>query len=140
MHKFGPTSDLKQYLLAEEMITSSISIGNLIDPNNVILSLAAETKYPEELKKILLKEIKEFEMTEKDIERRKKVEISNMVMRSDDIQEMNLEMQIQIFKFHHLIDKEYEIYQKLNLEKLMAVKNKLNFKNYSCLIIRPFDK
>ena len=140
-NKFGTTSEFYQKLNEEKLLNSAIYFSNVVrkEKDFVILSLETETKYPEEIKVKLINNLKNFEVSESFLKRQRSVLLSNVVLRTDSIQTMNMIIQNNILFYDKIIDNEYEIYKNLNIDTLNKVINCLDFSNIAYVQINPLN-
>ena len=136
---FGSTSNLKEDLMEKELITY-LSCNASTEANIITLSINCETKYPEELKKILTESMEKLSITEERLQRRVKCNIASTIVGFDDIEYMNSKIQSELIydkKVHNNIN---EIYKLININDANAILKQINTKNCATILMLPEEK
>lgn len=135
--KFGATSKLSEKLKQDKIINENIGI-NFIDTNNYLLfMLMSECKRPDEFINILKDELNDFEIDEKEFERKKKILISSIIYASDNIFSINNKIMTQVVKYGEIANDEYNDIKNLNMKDFKEVLNNISLKNNNVVIISP---
>ena len=137
--KFGLSSNFREVLKAEELMTSFYMEREIIS-NYLIITFKADSEKPNELVEKIKEEIKNIEIDEKELERLKKVWISSEVMMIDNISITLDNIASDIIEYGKLIPNKVEIYRSLNKEEYDSIISKVDFTNTSTLIMRPNKK
>ena len=138
-NKFGITSSFYQKLNEEQLLSSGLYYSCLIrkEKDYIIISIETETKYPDDIRKKIIANLKNLKVDEKILERSKKILISNAVLRTDSIQVMNASIQNDIVMFDEIMQDEYQMYKNLNMTTLNKVLKCLNFSKKVYVQINP---
>ena len=112
---FGNTSDLKEELLEQELVTILSTNASIVD-DFVILVITAETKYPNEIKNVIKERMQNLSISKKMLERRIKTNIADMIYSFDDIEYINTMIQGNILRYNKIVTNLYDVLKSLNLE------------------------
>ncbi len=136
---FGVTSLFKESIL-EKKLAVTLGSSAYIERDYLIIQIAAKTKYPEELLPILQEKIKNLELIEKDMKRKIKSEIANLVLSYEDPENVNDMLVYSLVRFGKIIENEKEILEKITMEEINNVFSKINLKEQIVLITKPRKK
>lgn len=141
-NNFDTTSTFYQKLNEEKVLSSTIYFNSSVrkEHDYIIISLEAETKYPELIKEKIIKNLSEFKITEEFLNRCKKILLSNLILYTDSIQTMNSMIQNNILFYGKVIQNEYEMINELNLDTINKIIKLLNFKTSIYVEINPINK
>lgn len=131
---FGPTSDLKEYLMENELINYMSASRSFIE-DYIIATITMETKYPKEAIKIVKEQLQHLEMTEENLRRKRNASVATLVLNYDDIMGVNNLIQEDILAFGTVQDNVKEHIENITLEKVEQVLKKLDTKNMSVTIL-----
>lgn len=133
---FGDTSDFDEEMKTKGLITNTLYYNLLnIDTHFIITLTNSGDKY-EELIKEIDKKLREVSFDEKELERKKKVLISNEIFSYENIEMVN-EMIIDNIIFDGKIETDIiGIIESLNIDELNEVARKINFENKSIVILK----
>ena len=102
---------------------------------HLIISLINETNKYKELFQMIENKLKNINITPEDLERKKKVLISNEIFSFENIEIVN-EMIIDSIIFdNHIEQNIIDIIKKLNIEELNSIVSKIDFDNKNTVII-----
>lgn len=134
--KFGATSELNESLKSEKLISSSIDY-ELINTNNHILAvLSFESAEYKKVIDVIEKEILSTDISEKDLNRKKKVFKSSCIFRSDSIYSISSKINSNIINYKEVLLDEYKLIDILNIEEYTNIFNKLKFNNKAVVVIK----
>lgn len=133
---FGPTSDLKEYLMEEELINYMNATRSFIG-DYLIVTVSIETKYPKEVIKEIKEQLKKLEMTEENLKRKVNSSIATLVLKYDDIMSVNNNMQEEILSFGNIVDNVKEHLENITLEDVNKVIKKIDVKNMAITVLNP---
>ena len=136
---FGITSAFKENLREKELITTLTSNFNFND-DYIILYINSLTDYPKEVEKAIDEKFQNLEIPEKDFNRKRKAEIANLILRYDNITDVNESIQNNIIVYGKVINNIKEILEKLSLDKMAEIVKLINTDNKTTMIIRPMKK
>lgn len=131
---FGPTSDLKEYLMEKELMNYMSATRTFIE-DYLIITIILETKYPKEVIKEVKEQIKKLEITEENLRRKVNASIATLVLKYDDIMSVNNTMQEEILTFGTIVDNEKEHLENITLEQVKKVIKKMDTKNMAITIL-----
>lgn len=138
-NNFGPISYLREELLEKDLI-NYIGADRDIFEDVVTIEVVAETKHPEEVIKRIKDKMKHLEVTEDDLLRRKRCNISSLIRDFDDIEYVNSDIACQLITYGKLITDNYDVYSNLNMEKLNKVIESLDLDNNSTVLMIPYQE
>ena len=132
---FGSTSIFKDKMLEEGKL-SSLYLERMYVDDFLIIEFWAETDKPNELIDELNKHLKSYEITKEEVERCKKVWISSEVMATDNVEAMVSSLINDIIEYDEVKKNKSEYIRNMNYEKLLDIKEKLDFTNSATLILK----
>lgn len=133
---FDVTSDFDEKMKQEEIITNSLSINILNCDTHYILSLINETHKDQELLQNIKQTLQKIKISSEDLERKKRVLISNELFSFENIEVIN-EMIIDNIIFENKIEENtIELIESMNIEELEKIISSLNCQNTSTVIIK----
>lgn len=135
--KFGQTSSLVQRLKDEKIISDTIDTYFIDSGDYFVYYVEGDSKLPEELIENIKKEVTNFEISEAEFERKKKVYLSSFITVSDNIFAMNSLVMNNVVKYGEVLTDIYYKIKNYNYEDLQAIINKINFSHTSEVIILP---
>lgn len=133
---FGRTSKIKEKLVSGNIITDGLYVSRTYLENHVLVNIIAETPYPKRYITLMEEAIKEFEIEEDELIRKKRVAISNLIKCFDDIEETNNLIQSDILEYGEINANLYNIYKDLNIKTAKKIASKINTKNKSILVVK----
>lgn len=134
---FGVSSEIRERLVSGNIITDGIVVERFFTDDYLVINLLAETPYPTRYITLMKEEIKNIHIDEADLNRKKRVAISNLILAFDNIEEVNMSIQSDIINHDEVIDNLYDIYNSLNIETAKKIANKLTDKNMSVVVLTP---
>ena len=133
---FGDTSIFDENAKKDGIITNSLYYNILNIDSHFIISLINSTDKYEELIKMIDDKLKDIKFNEYDIERKKKVLISNEVFSYENIEMIN-EMIIDNVIFDGRIEDDIiSIIESVNLSELEEIASKIDFNNKSIVVVK----
>ena len=130
---FGQTSDFKEELMEKELITR-LSTNSFIEDDLVIISINAETKYPNEIIDMIKENMNKISITKERLARRIKSNISYLITMFDDIEDINDTIQGDVVKYNKIINNKYNIIKGLNVEDANYIIKHIDLKNSAVLV------
>ena len=101
------------------------------------MMLFADTKEPHKLIESIKKAITDFDVTDEEFERKKKLLLSSYLYMSDNIYHINHKIMNHIVKTGSVITDIYEEISNYSVEELREVISKLSFEHNNYVIINP---
>ena len=133
---FGDTSFFDEECKRDGIITSTLSYNILDIDSHFIVSLINNGEMYEELIKRIDERLKNIEFTSQDLERKKKVLISNEIFSYENVEMVN-DMIVDNIIFDNKIETDIVgIIRSLNIDELNKVVKKINFNNKSIVILK----
>lgn len=134
---FGRTSEIRERLISGNIITDGIVASKYITEDYLIIELAAETPYPQRYINIMKEKLKNITITKDELERKKRVAISNYILSFDDIEENSYNIQSDIINYGQVHYNIYDIYNELEFSEALEVAKKINDKNMAIVVLIP---
>lgn len=133
---FGDTSQFDEECKRDGIITSTLFYNMLNIDTHLIVSLINNGEKYEELIKRIDDTLKHIEFTASDLERKKKVLISNEIFSYENVEMIN-DMIVDNIIFDNKIETDIVgIIRSLNLDELNEIVRKINFDNKSIVILK----
>ena len=133
---FGLTSDFRNELLEKELITA-MDTSVFCKNNIVILQVTCQTKYSEEVTKLIKEKLNNLSVTEKEFNRNIKANIANLILDYDDIELVNDNISYSLIDNGKIITNYKEIYKSIKLNEIERVINSIDLKNISVVNMIP---
>ena len=133
---FGDTSKFDEECKKDGIITNTLYYNILdIDSHYIVSLINTGDKY-EELIKRIDNEFKNIDFDEREIERKKKVLISNEVFSYENIEMVNDMIVDNIIFDNHIEDNIIELIKSINIDELNEIVDKIDFSNKSIVILK----
>lgn len=136
---FGSTSDFRDDLLEKELIASLGCSAQLAD-DMFLLSISFESKYPNEVVKMVKEAMKNLSLNKHRLERRIKCNIAKMIYGFDEIEYINMFIQDNIISYGKIIDDYYEIIKSLKLDEAKEIMKYLKGDNWAVVVLNEEEK
>ena len=133
---FDDTSLFDEEAKKENIITNNISINSLNCDTHMLVSLINETPSYEKLIEKIETTLKNINITEEDLERKKRVLISNELFSFENIEVIN-DMIVDNIIFNNKVEKDMiPLLKSLNKKELDKITKEINLKNKSIVILK----
>lgn len=133
---FDDSSDFDYEAKKENLITNSLSLNLLNCDSHVLISLISETLSYDSLIQKIEKNLKKLDLSEEDLERKKKVLISNELFSFENIEVIN-DMVVDNIIFDNKIENNMiDLLKSLNRKELNEVIDNLNLENKAIVILK----
>ena len=137
---FDDSSTFNEIAKNNNIITNSVYVNILNCDTHILVSLLNETFKYKELINMLKDELKNIKISEKDLERKKRVLISNEIFSYENVEIVN-EMIIDNIIFDNSVEENIvDIINSLNIEEMTQIINKIDFDNVSTIILKSDKK
>ena len=133
---FGSTSSFREELMNKKLITS-LSCYTEKTRDYLNIAVISKTKYPKEVIGKIKEKLRNVEILEEEISRKKKCEIASLVLGYEDVEEVNDFLSYTISKFGTIFDNEKEILENLDIKTIKNVVSKVDFSKIAALTILP---
>lgn len=137
--KFGSTSLLNENLRQSKIITDSIEVAPIDTLSHIIYSIVGETEKESEFIKEIRNEMKSLEISEEELERKKKSSISSLIFMSDNIFGLNDKITNDLNRYQEIINNNYDEIKSLNIKEFNKVIGEIDFSNNNIVIIKSKD-
>lgn len=124
---YGDTSDLKEELLKEELITY-LGYNRYIMDDYVILDITIESKYIDEGVKRIEESLKNLSIDSDTLKRKINSSIATIIMNYDSSEQVNNMIQNNLIYYNTIISDIKDIYESITLEEVENVIKKINTK------------
>ena len=134
--KLGVTSELNESLKEQGLITSSIDVDILNTDKHVLVVLLFESKEYQKVIDKIIEVLKETNVLESDLKRKKKVMKSSCVFRSDSIYSIASKINSNLINYRKVILNEYELIDKLNIDEFNDILKHVDFSNQTITVLK----
>ena len=134
---FGDTSDLKEELLQEGLITY-LNANRIIEEDYVIIDITIESKYLDESIKRIIEKLNNLAIDEEDLKRKINSSIANLVTSYESTENVNNLLQNYLIYYGYIIDNLKEIYETITLDDIKNIIDKINTKDMT--IVKMFKE
>lgn len=131
---FGSTSIFKDNML-EKGLLSNLFLERMYVDDFLIIEFWAETDKPDELIEEIKRHFKDYSITKEEVERCKKVWIASEVMATDNVEATISSLINDIIEYGDIKRNRTEYIRNMNYEKLLLIKEKMDFSNTCTLIL-----
>jgi len=122
---FGDTSDLKEELLQEGLITYLSSSRYVMD-DFVIIDITIESKYVDEAIKRIVRTLDNLKIDKEDLKRKINSSIATIVLNYEDVEQVNGMIQNNIIYYDKIVDNLKEIYESVSIDDINKVIETIN--------------
>lgn len=135
---FGATSEFRNELIENKLVTGLNYSRTTVD-DNILINIAASTKYPEEVIKLIKEKLNHLEISKEDFERKKRASIASLVFLYDDCEEVNMNIQDDIIYSdnHKILNNIKDIYEELTYEEVLGELKNIDTSNISVNVMKP---
>lgn len=133
---FGVTSFFREELLAEHLAVS-LGFSAYIEEDYLIVQVSARTKYVDDCLPLLKERLFHLKFEERDIQRKIKSEIANLVLSYEDPDTVCDIIAYSVSKYKKIIDNEKIILENITMEDVLEVLNTFSMKECNLFILRP---
>ncbi len=138
---FGPSSELKEKLSEEGKITSmSYSSASYNSSPFIIISIAVDTYFPNEIVKIIKEKMNNLTFDEEMLLRRRRANIASLVRSYDNIENINYDIQGDLITYGHVVDDYFDIYTNIKMTEIESVIKLINTDQESVTVLLPHKK
>ena len=137
---FGETSILREKLINERLITTGIYATPVITDDHVLIFTEVESEHIEETLKYIKEEFKHFDVSEEEINRKKKLMIRAYITLFDNMYRVNDFIRKGILRNNEVITNCLELYNSVNPKTAKFFINAIDLSNTSELIFKSDKK
>lgn len=124
---FGDTSDFKEELLQEGLITY-MSASRYVEDDYVVIDITLESKFIDEAVKRVIEVLNNLDIVAEDLKRKVNSSIATLVTNYENSEQVNNLIQNYIIYYGELIPDLKEIYESITLEEVQDIISKINTK------------
>ena len=133
--KLGSTSKLNEKLKNLNLITHDVDYTILNTDKHILVIIMAETNETDKVQKLIEEELKDLNIEEIDLERKKKVRKSGCIYRSDSVYSINNKIMNNIMNYDKVILDDYKKIDSLNIKDMKKIIKNINLDNKTVYII-----
>ena len=135
--KFDATSSFNEKIIEQGIVTEGVGIEILNLQDTSFIMIGSDTVKTKELINSIKKEMLDFNLTSDDLERYKKVCISNNVFATDNLNSVNSAIMNNIITYGEILFDRQDRIRNLNMKDFKKVIDSINFDDVSEYIINP---
>lgn len=136
---FGATSSFQEFLLQNRLV-EFINFSREIYNDYILITFTFESRIPEEAIKLIIDKLNNLEVDKDSIERRRNVNVANIILDYDNIMCVNSNIQTSIVKDGKITDNLKEIFENISLENVQDIKDKLTFNIDQIAVVKLIPK
>ncbi len=136
--KLGSTSNLNEKLKSLNLITRDIDITIVNTDKHILVILMLESNDIDKVLDLIQEELKDLNIDEEELERKKKVRKSNCIYRSDSIYSINNKIMGNIMNYDKVILDDYKKIDDLNIKDMEKIIKNINLSNKTIYIMNKF--
>ena len=119
---------------------NTIYLDRMYVDDFLIIEFWAETDHPNELITEINRYLKTYDITEQELERYKKVWIASEIMMTDNVSSTVSSLINDIIEYGEIKRDRVNYIRKMNYQKLLSIRKKLDFSNSATLILKTKDE
>ena len=131
----GSTSLANEYLKTNEIIYGNVSLDYIKTDDYLLFTVGTETKKEKEFLNYIDEVMNNINISEDELNRKKKASIGSIVAISSDIFSMNNKIMNNIIDYNDPICNDYDIVESLNINELNDVLKDLSLNNKTIFVI-----
>ena len=131
---FGITSDLLENMINQRLINYDIYAKSEVRKDYIYISFTLESEYKDEVIELIKETLRSMKISKEDMDRYKKVWLSNYIMHFDDIIEVNEDILDDVLNSGKINDNVIDIINDLNVEDVTKIIDAFTLDN-ECLYI-----
>ncbi len=131
---FGSTSDYKDFLLENKLATSLSTMCDIYD-NYFIIIVSVETRFPPEVIKLTKDKLASLELSKETFNRKNKATLATLILGFDDVEKVNYSLQDHVINYDRILEEIKEFHEGLSYEKMEEVKNLIDTKNITTMVL-----
>ncbi|MBE6154594.1 MAG: insulinase family protein [Firmicutes bacterium] len=124
---FGDTSDLKEELLQDGLITY-LSSNRYVMDDFVIIDITIESNYIDEAIKKIINALNNLKIDKEDLKRKINSSVATLVLNYEDVEQVNGMIQNNIIYYDRIVDNLKEIYESVTMEDINGIIEAINTK------------
>lgn len=137
--KLGATSLFNERLRNEGIITAEIELLGIKTPDHILVMVLVETKKYEKIVSLVNEELKNLTVTEEELIRRKRTNISDLILMSDNIFAINSKIMSDIITKNKINYDPIKLIRNAKTSDINNVLSKVSLENYTVLVVDSID-
>lgn len=133
---FGSSSEFVEELVNGNIIASDVLYYASICDKYLIVEFMSETHYPKRFIKLLEEKISKMDISNDEFNSKRKVSLANLILVFEDIERANEFISSGIIKDNEIPTYLYDLYNKIKIDDLLYVLNKISIDNKVEVIIK----
>lgn len=133
---FGSTSDFKEDLISNKLITGLSTSVNISD-GYVIIKIFFDSKYPDEIIKRIEKQFKNLNLSKNDFERKIKAAVATCILAFEDVETVNSIIQEHLINYNKILYDYKPYLENLDYNILENMAKKISVSNKAVFIMVP---
>ena len=133
--KLGSTSVINENLRNLNLITHDIDYTIINTDKHILVIIMVETNEIDKVTKLIEEELKDLNIEEQDLERKKKIRKSGCIFRSDNIYAINNKIMGNIMNYDEVILDDYKKIDSINIKEMNKIIKNINLDNKTIYII-----
>ena len=133
--KLGSTSEINERLKNLNLITHDIDYTIINTDKHILVIVMAETNETDKVLELIEEELKDLNIEEQDLERKKRVRKSGCIYRSDSVYSINNKIMNNIMNYDKVILDDYKKIDSLNIKDMKKIIKSINLDNKTTYII-----
>ena len=117
---FGETSDLREDMLKEELITF-MDTARYVQDDYVIIDITMESKYIDEAIKRIIEALNDLKIDEEEVKRKINSSIATLILNYEDVESVNNLIQNYLIYYGEIIPNLKDIYEDITIEEVNEV-------------------
>lgn len=133
---FGSTSDFREELIEKELITNMYYTTDVYS-EYIVIGITATTNYKDEVIKRIKNQLQNLSTDQKDIKRKQNASIATLILKYEDVESVNMDMQDEILNYGGIVDNYKEILESSTKEDLDTLIEKISLDNLQVSVFKP---
>ncbi len=133
-NNIGYTSDLREKLEKEELISSMFYDTEFLD-DVITITIGMYSKKGEKTLELVRDKMHNLQITEEELERRRKVSIANIIYEYDYVSRVNSSIVFSVLKYNKVYDNLYDLYNNVTLKEVKEVMSLIDLNNESVVLL-----
>ncbi len=135
--KLGPVSLFQEHVKKEGLMTTDFSFDYIETEDYFVVMLIAETNYPDKLAQLIKQELSNLDLSESDLNRKKKSVISSFLFMSDNIYQLNEKAMNNVIQYGTVNCDDYDEIVSLNIKEYQKMIPNIHLENQSIYVVLP---
>lgn len=138
--RLSTTSLFSEKLRNEGLISGVVDVTGIKVDDHILAIIDAETKYPKKVIELIEQEVKKLFITDEELERIKRVGISELIFTSDHIFKTNNKLMSDLINYGHIDYDPVGTIKKITIKEVKSVLSRISLNNYTIFTIKPLSE